>query len=493
MILMFKFLLLISTQLSHMKKIITSGLLMAATLQAQAQPPQLAGGGSYEMAPQECISAEEAKAIQQKLQTNIKRLKAEGKLPANWGEQRADVHERPTAGSFIWPLQQQPGFNYNSYYGISNYVDLNPVYPGSILDWNCGTRSYDLAAGYNHGGTDIYLWPFTQRMQAAEQVGVIAAADGIILDIDDGNPDNSCTMGGDPWNAVYIGNTDGTICWYGHLKTGSTISKEPGESVAAGELLGFVGSSGNSTGPHLHFEVHDAVGNVIDPYSGPCNEAPTLWAEQKPYIDPTINVLMTHSAPPVFPACPALETINDEDHFDVGDIIYTAAYFHDQDNATVSYALLNPSNVVVNSWDHTIPSTVDYYSSSYWYWSHPVTAAMPAGEWKFTATFHGTTVTHKFNIGVDPTSIGDVATTSKVSLYPNPSKNQITVEGLSADFKNSKVEMRDYLGRTMDYSSLSFKNGKIAISHALPNGIYFVRITAISGKSISLPFSVTAN
>jgi murein DD-endopeptidase MepM/ murein hydrolase activator NlpD len=60
---------------------------------------------------------------------------------------------------------------------------------------------------------------------------------------------------------IQITAPDGTVTWYGHVDTWTV---QPGSYVTAGQQIGTVGQRGNSTGPHLHFEVHVGPG-PIDP------------------------------------------------------------------------------------------------------------------------------------------------------------------------------------------------------------------------------------
>lgn len=69
------------------------------------------------------------------------------------------------------------------------------------------------------------------------------------------------------WNSAYgnmmiITAMDGTETWYCHL---SSYRVPSGTTVKAGDAVAYSGNSGNSTGPHLHFEVRPAGGSAIDP------------------------------------------------------------------------------------------------------------------------------------------------------------------------------------------------------------------------------------
>ncbi|MEU3187073.1 peptidoglycan DD-metalloendopeptidase family protein [Streptomyces sp. NPDC006923] len=68
------------------------------------------------------------------------------------------------------------------------------------------------------------------------------------------------------WNSAYgnmaiVTSPDGTETWYCHLSS----TKIRSGTVKAGEVIAYSGNSGNSTGPHLHFEVRPGGGSAIDP------------------------------------------------------------------------------------------------------------------------------------------------------------------------------------------------------------------------------------
>src|SRR5918996_292329 len=62
-------------------------------------------------------------------------------------------------------------------------------------------------------------------------------------------------------NKIVVRHWDGTETWYCHL---SRFIQRSG-SVAPGDVIGAVGSTGNSTGPHLHLEVHPDGGSAVNP------------------------------------------------------------------------------------------------------------------------------------------------------------------------------------------------------------------------------------
>ena len=72
---------------------------------------------------------------------------------------------------------------------------------------------------------------------------IVAPADGIVL---------STALSGGYGNAIIVDHGYGVVSRYGHL---DSYNVRPGQKVHRGDVIGFVGSTGRSTGPHLHYEV----------------------------------------------------------------------------------------------------------------------------------------------------------------------------------------------------------------------------------------------
>jgi murein DD-endopeptidase MepM/ murein hydrolase activator NlpD len=85
-------------------------------------------------------------------------------------------------------------------------------------------------------------------------------------------------------NLVEIAHAGGLRTRYGHL---SSIIVAPGDSVVPGQLIGKVGSTGRSTGPHLHYEVRvDGVATDPTPFLAEVRtEYRVNWAPQ-PKVEP---------------------------------------------------------------------------------------------------------------------------------------------------------------------------------------------------------------
>lgn len=128
----------------------------------------------------------------------------------------------PSASGYVWPV---PGFYYRS------------------SEWNEDRYTY------NHGAIDI-------AGGGIMGATVIAADGGTVISSYNGCAHNwgkygSCGCGGGYGNYVMVDHGNGKMTVYAHL-TNAVVSS--GQYVSKGQILGYVGSTGYSTGPHLHFE-----------------------------------------------------------------------------------------------------------------------------------------------------------------------------------------------------------------------------------------------
>jgi murein DD-endopeptidase MepM/ murein hydrolase activator NlpD len=114
-------------------------------------------------------------------------------------------------------------------------------------------ESYDLSAGFGLTGP---LWETEhggQDFSAAAGEPLVAVADGVVAEVADAGPYGLRTI---------LELADGTEVWYCHQ---TDVTVEAGQQVGVAEVIGSVGSTGNSTGPHLHLEVRPGGGSPIDP------------------------------------------------------------------------------------------------------------------------------------------------------------------------------------------------------------------------------------
>jgi len=376
--------------------------------------------------------------IQADLDAATSRLRADGLLPD-------PTTQRRVVPLLSWPLQNDSGDP--GVHGISNFVDLNPA-TNATQDYMCFSRTYD-NGDYDHAGIDYFLWPFTWKKMDNQDVKIVAAAPGTILEKRDGNDDRACQwVDGAQWNAVYVRHDDGSTAWYGHMKKGSLTTAAVGSRVATGDVLGSVGSSGISSGPHLHFELHDANGGIVEPYTGACNTGSSGWVSQHEYRDTAINALATHSSGPQFGSCPTTEdTPNLNDVFDPGDNLTVAAYYRDQvSGENTLYEIRDATGEVFKTWTHASSQT---FNASYWFWSYTIPEATAEGEWTFRATLNGQTTEHTFTVGNVSVATEETPTSGYTlsAFAPNPSRGQVQFS-LSADASQSvRVRVLDALGR----------------------------------------------
>lgn len=331
---------------------------------------------------------------------------------------------------FRWPLEVTAGFQGFEPYVINNYVDQDAT--SGIKDWNCGNRTYD-----GHNGIDIDLAPYFWNMMDAEVVNVVAAAPGQIIERQDGNTDRNCMQNSLQWNGIKIQHADGSESWYGHLKSGSLTAKEVGDWVDEGEYLGKVGSSGNSTNPHLHFEVHDKNNKVIDPFQGGCNSKNTdsWWQNQKPYLEPAVLDMFTSLKAPEDVTCAKASNLFKANHFNPsGGNIYFNIYLRDiSKNQKFTLRVIRPDGTLRWTQEYTADN---YYEFNYRRFDFTRTNEMN-GTWRWEVIYNGKTYNRYFSINC--TDHYDV-TTNMVGTYGFMASNYVNASSIIAINSNVLME-----------------------------------------------------
>ena len=121
------------------------------------------------------------------------------------------------------------------------------------IDWN----GVDADNRFVVGDPDLNpSWTFYGKpVVAVADAGVVTAVDRFPDQVP--NHPKPVTLQQADGNHVILDLGDGRYAFYAHLKPGS-VRVERGDHVRRGELIGQLGNSGSSTGPHLHFQVMDS-------------------------------------------------------------------------------------------------------------------------------------------------------------------------------------------------------------------------------------------
>ncbi|MFO0877627.1 MAG: peptidoglycan DD-metalloendopeptidase family protein [Gemmataceae bacterium] len=149
---------------------------------------------------------------------------------------------------FTFPVAGVPHRDYS----INNYVDVDPR-TGSRADFRGGPFQYD-----GHDAIDVGPATFSDQDRG---LPVLAAAAGTVTAVTDGYFDRQPSSNPQPGNFVTIDHGNGWQTVYYHFAA-NTIVVKVGDVVTQNQLLGLMGSSGNSTASHLHWSVFYRGANV---------------------------------------------------------------------------------------------------------------------------------------------------------------------------------------------------------------------------------------
>ncbi|WP_406059435.1 M23 family metallopeptidase [Streptomyces sp. NBC_01077] len=143
---------------------------------------------------------------------------------------------------------------------VKKAAAVKPVAAKKAPSWVKPVSAYTLSASYNQGGA---MWAHKHSGQDfAVPVGtpVKAAGTGTVVKAGPNGGGDGPAYG----NAIVVKHANGTYSQYAHL---SKIKVYPGQKVLAGQQIALSGNTGNSSGPHLHFEIRTTpnYGSAVNP------------------------------------------------------------------------------------------------------------------------------------------------------------------------------------------------------------------------------------
>ncbi|MGW6010797.1 M23 family metallopeptidase [Streptomyces sp. NPDC055210] len=135
-----------------------------------------------------------------------------------------------------------------------------PAAAKTASSWVDPVKKYKLSASFAQAGN---LWSSThsgQDFAVSSGTQVVAAHGGTVVKTGGNGAGDGPAYG----NAVVIKHSNGTYSQYAHL---SRVDVKPGQVVKTGQRIALSGNTGNSSGPHLHFEIRTTAnyGSAVDP------------------------------------------------------------------------------------------------------------------------------------------------------------------------------------------------------------------------------------
>ncbi|MFE7759611.1 peptidoglycan DD-metalloendopeptidase family protein [Streptomyces sp. NPDC057429] len=139
---------------------------------------------------------------------------------------------------------------------VANAADSTAASEGNSSGWASPVAGANVTTPYRASGASWSSGYHTgSDFQAASGTSIRSIGPGTVV---------SAGWSGSYGNEVVIQHSDGMYSQYAHL---SSLGVSAGQSVTGGQQIGLSGSTGNSTGPHLHFEVRTgpSYGSDVDP------------------------------------------------------------------------------------------------------------------------------------------------------------------------------------------------------------------------------------
>lgn len=221
-------------------------------------------------------NTESVKADYEDTRAELEELKAQ--LKAEQEELEKDIEE---AIQIILDLENDLENRQAEYDAIMAAEDAANATIDKLVAELEAQRAAAEAGGSSGGGSanasGSFLWPVASYVYVSSRFGLrvhpitgekkshtgidIASNQGTAVYASDGGTVTLAGWNGGYGNCIMIDHGNGYVTLYGHL---SSISVSVGQTVSQGATIGAVGSTGNSTGPHLHFEVLKN-GTRIDP------------------------------------------------------------------------------------------------------------------------------------------------------------------------------------------------------------------------------------